>query len=610
LLLTGDPYDPGALRQRWVRWRSPERSRIVAGEPARLSELRDRWRKAGGADFSDTTGLVEFVARQAGLALERAERRVRGLRYKVPRFVYESILERPAFQGGLARLAWESGRDVAGVRHEAADYLSEIAATHSPYMIDLAAQLCRLMYTRAYGETLEYDRAQLERIYALAQRYPVCFLPSHRSNLDHLVLQYALYENGHPPNHTAGGINMNFLPLGPMFRRSGVFFIRRTFKDNEVYKFVLRHYVDYLIEKRFPLEWYIEGGRSRSGKLLPPRFGLLAYVVDAYRRAKSEDVILVPVSITYDQIQDVGSYVAEQQGAAKEREGFRWFLRVFRALKRRYGGIHIRFGEPLSLRETLGPPEPEAEPRIDEQNLELQKIAFETSVRINQATPMTPTAMVTLALLAAGDRALTVEETTAALEEVVEYARRRRLPTTEDLDLTTRARVETALQSLVENGVLTCYEGGPEAVYAIESDQHLTAAYYRNTVAHFFVAGAIAELSLLAAAEEHVDDRERRFWHETLRLRDLLKFEFFFSRRRLSGARSRGKRRCTTRTGSRRSPTGPSRCTRCSEAFVRSARTSCCGLSSRRTASWPTRSSATTPRSASRTTRCWPNASV
>ncbi len=99
------------------------------------------------------------------------------------------------------------------------------------------------------------------------------FLPSHKSNLDHLVLQYALHENGHPPNHTAGGINMNFFPVGPLVRRSGVFFIRRSFKDNPVYKFVLRQYIDYLIEKRFSLEWYIEGGRSRSGKLLPPSSG-------------------------------------------------------------------------------------------------------------------------------------------------------------------------------------------------------------------------------------------------------------------------------------------------------------------------------------------------
>ena len=98
---------------------------------------------------------------------------------------------------------------------------------------------------------------------------------------------------GLPPNHTAGGINMNFFPMGAVVRRTGIFFIRRSFKDNETYKFVLQHYIDFLIEKRFPLEWYIEGGRSRSGKLLPPRYGMLAYAVDAYRRGKSEDVFVI-----------------------------------------------------------------------------------------------------------------------------------------------------------------------------------------------------------------------------------------------------------------------------------------------------------------------------
>src|SRR6185295_3244252 len=235
-----------------------------------------------------------------------------------------------------------------------------------------------------------------------------------------LVLQYALHENGHPPNHTAGGINMNFFPVGPLIRRSGVFFIRRTFKDNPIYKFVLRQYVDYLIEKRFSLEWYIEGGRSRSGKLLPPRFGMLAYVVDAFRRAKSEDVYLIPVAIAYDQIQDVHDYVAEQRGAAKSKESFGWFVQVIRKLRRNAGEIHIRFGEPLSLKATLGAPDPRAEPDPDERNLDIQKLAFEVAVRINAATPITPTSLVTLSFLGFGDRAISVQELMLSLRNLVD----------------------------------------------------------------------------------------------------------------------------------------------------------------------------------------------
>lgn len=530
LATLGDPRDPGWLRQRWLARRQPDRARVVVAEPALLSDLRERWRRTCGTDFSQTTGLAEFVARQAAFALERAERRLRGSRYKIPRFVHEEILGRPAFRGGVARLARELGRAEPEIAREASGYLKEIAATHSRFVIDLAAHLIRLLYTQGYGERLHYDREQLREIYTLAQRYPVVFLPSHKSNLDHLVLQYALYENGHPPNHTAGGINMNFLPVGPIVRRSGVFFIRRTFKDNAVYKFVLRRYIDYLVEKRFPLEWYVEGGRSRSGKMLPPRFGLLAYVTDAYRRGKSEDVLLIPVSIAYDQIQDVGDYVAEQRGAAKQRESFGWFLRVLRQLRRRYGDIHIRFGDPLSLLKALGPPDMRGDVEADEHGLDVQKLAFEVAVRINRATPITPTSLVTLALLGIGERAVTVEETAAVLRNWLRYVKQRRLPATEDdLGLDTTEGVRRALAALVDSGVVSCFAEGPEAVYRIDPDQHLTAAYYRNTIIHFFVNGAIAELALLDTAEADGGDRLERFWQAAVELRDLLKFEFFFA---------------------------------------------------------------------------------
>jgi glycerol-3-phosphate O-acyltransferase len=136
---------------------------------------------------------------------------------------------------------------------------------------------------------------------------------------------------------------------------------------------------------------------------------------------------------------------------------------------------------------------------------------------------------VTLALLGRGDRAVTVEETVGILRNWIEYVRRRDLPTTEELHLDTPEGVKAALDALVQSGVVSCYAEGPEAVYAIGPDQHLTAAYYRNTIIHFFVSGSIAELALLRAAEDDVADRASEFWEEALRLRDLLKFEFFFA---------------------------------------------------------------------------------
>jgi glycerol-3-phosphate O-acyltransferase len=527
VLWLGDPRDPDLLRERLILRFAKGRVCIVAGEPARASELRERWRRNTTSETGATLGFAQFVVRQAHLALERAERRLRGARYKIPRFVREEILARPAFRGEIALLAARLGRSADDVIKEAEADLREIAAAHRPTVIDLVVQIWRWSITRGYGGVLHYDSGALDRIRALSQHHSVVFLPTHKSNLDHAVLQVLLHENGMPQNHTAGGINMNFFPAGPLVRRAGVFFIRRSFKDDEIYKSVLRHYVDYLVEKRFPLEWYIEGGRSRSGKLLPPRFGLLAYVVDAYRRGRCEDVHLIPVSIAYDQISDVSDYAAEQRGGEKEREGIGWLIRFLRRLGKRYGRVHVRFGEDVSLAKALGAPNPNAAPDPNEQSLALQKLAFEVCVRINRATPITPISLVCLSLLGRGDRALTAEELRASLSNLVDYVHARALPVTEEIALDAAGLVPV-LEHLVQNGLLHRYDEGPEVVYGIAPDQHLAAAYYRNTVIHYFVTGAIAELALLRAAEPGVADRRAEFWNAALALRDLLKFEFFF----------------------------------------------------------------------------------
>ena len=220
LLRFGDPRDPGRLRAAWIDRFGKDRIQIIAAEPAPVSNLRERWRAASGKYVAETLGLGPFVAKQAALALDRAERRLRGARYKVPRFVHEEILSRPSFVGGLDALSRKAKRDPKSVRREAARYLKEIAANHSPFMIDLFAQISRSSSTRGY-DALNFDAASLERVRELAQQHPVAFLPTHKSNLDHMVMFRMLHEDGMPPNHTAGGINMNFFPLGPIARRAG-----------------------------------------------------------------------------------------------------------------------------------------------------------------------------------------------------------------------------------------------------------------------------------------------------------------------------------------------------------------------------------------------------
>ena len=526
LLVFGDPRDPNVGRQRWVRTFQPDRIRIVVGESALKSNLESRWSDPTGRGPAEGTSLPEFIALKAWLALERAERALRGARYKVPKFLREDLYWSRGFQRGVSRLAIREDVPLNKMQRKTAHYLKEIAATHSPYVIDIVTGIMAWVLSLGY-QRLEYSTEDLHELYQIGETHPLVFLPSHKSNSDHLVLQYVLYQNEFPPNHTAGGINLNFFPIGLLLRRTGIFFIRREFKTNEPYKFVLRQYVDYLLEKRFPLEWYLEGGRSRTGKLRTPRLGMLSYVVDTYLRGLVDDVVFIPVSIAYDQISDIGAYATEQLGGKKEEESFAWALRFIGNLHRRYGSAHVRFGAPLSLRDSL----PMGTDLTTERGRYIiPKMAFEISNRINDATAITPISLVTLALLSRPDQGLTVDEGVDALVPFVDYVRERDLPTTAPGVGVTRGVVEAALDTLVTSNVVSRVEGLADVVYVIEQDQHLAAAYYRNTIIHFFVDRSILEVAVAGMLRDGSAGMDALL-ARAFGWRAILKFDFFFEGR-------------------------------------------------------------------------------
>ncbi|MFO7298756.1 MAG: 1-acyl-sn-glycerol-3-phosphate acyltransferase [Actinomycetes bacterium] len=510
----GDPRDPRWLRAWWTLIFKPSRVVRVSGAGASVSELRRAYEES-----EDIDGLVPFVTRRAWRALDVEERGVLGNRYKVPRFVPEAILSRRSFRESITEAARAQGLDPESAMRLAERNLDEIAATHSPYAIDIIANLIHALYRQGYGR-IRYHADEVRRISDLNREHPVVFLPSHRSNLDRLTLQYLLWENDLPANHTAGGNNLDFFPVGPLMRRTGVFFIRRSFKDDEIYKRVLRAYIDFLIEKRFNLEWYMEGGRSRSGRLAPPRFGLLSYVNDALRRGKADDVILVPVSITYDQIQDVPDYTREAQGRAKEKESVRWLVKAVRSLRKRYGDIHVRFGEHISLRSMTAAAEAE------EDSIVLQKVAFEAMRRVGLATPITPLAVVSIALLAERGTARDAGHLAGSCSRLLRFIHDRKLEMTDDLNLADPAVVTGLLEWLVETGNASAHEAGGRRVYWLDDTQMIQVSYYRNVVLHFFVPRAMAEIALASGASDPDDLIERM-----LELRDLLKFEFYFAER-------------------------------------------------------------------------------
>jgi len=502
-----NPRRPPMFWQRAIMRREPGRAQMVVAEPATVAALRERW---GG-----TGSFGHFVSRQAGLALDRAERALLGYRYKVPKDVAEAIEDSPEYRADVAALAARLGLTEPETAQRTRAALDGLVASMSPVAVDLLYGALRPLH--AYAWDVQADSAGLGRLRELNRRHALVFLPSHRSYADPLLLADVLAEHDFPRNHVVGGDNLRIWPISLLARRAGFVFIRRSSGDDEIYKLALREYLGYLLAKRFNLEWYMEGGRSRTGKLRPPRYGLLAYVADAVARGRADDACLVPVAITYDQLREVSAMAAEQGGAAKKSEGLSWLASYARGQLTRVGTVHICFAEPLSVREALGPSGQGGDP--DAQRLAVQKMAFEVAVRINRVTPVTATALVTLALLGVRDRALTLGQVRGVLEPLCAFLAERGLPYSGDV-LRTDTGVRQVLDALAQQNVVTIYTGGEEPVYAIERGQHLIAAFYRNSAIHHFVHRAIAELVLLRKPGER--------WDEAMRLRDQLKFEFFF----------------------------------------------------------------------------------
>jgi glycerol-3-phosphate O-acyltransferase len=252
------------------------------------------------------------VTRQATLTLEVQERGVRGTRYKVPRFVADSLAASPRFRSALAALASDLGRKPGELLPEARRYMKELISTPSAMFLDLRARLERFMMTQGYDKGFLYDPAELEELRGLIRTRPTVLLFTHKTYLDGVTPNALFYDNDMTMLHSFGGINLDFFGIGTLFRRSGMIFIRRSFSDTPVYKVVLRQYIAYLLEKRFPMSWALEGTRSRLGKLMPPRYGILKYVLDAAYDGGIEDVNIVPFVTSFDLIRD---------GAGADRSG-------------------------------------------------------------------------------------------------------------------------------------------------------------------------------------------------------------------------------------------------------------------------------------------------
>jgi len=437
----------------------------------------------------------------------------------------QEIMRADAFLEGIEELSREINTSRSRVEQMAERSFREMIACHEPIATAAWRTLGRALSRHC---RVHVDNQALVRLRELDQAHSIVWLPSHRSYLDMFFLEDVIQEAGISPAFVLGGDNLDFWPVGPVLRRAGLLYIRRNTHDDPVYRFALRSYLAHLVKEGRNLTWSIEGGRSRTGKLRPPCFGALRYVVDAAKENPEQpDVMVVPVSVVYDQLAEVATMTAEARGSEKKPEGIGWLLRFAKLQAGKRSNVRIDLDEPMPMRERIS--EIERDPRSEGKVVE--RLAVEICHRINRVTPAVPTAVVAFALLGA-ERALTLEETLEAMAPMLVYLRAHpTAPNTLEGQLDDPGWVRTTLDELAESGVLERYTGGDEIVWQIAPDQHLVAAFYRNTLIHLLVTRAIAELAMFMAREHAMGELTECIWNHAMSLRQLLKFEFFFASR-------------------------------------------------------------------------------
>jgi glycerol-3-phosphate O-acyltransferase len=345
--------------------------------------------------------------------------------------------------------------------------------------------------------------------------------------MDYLLLSYVLYHQGLVPPHIAAGINLNFWPAGPIFRRLGAFFIRRTFKGNKLYSTVFREYLGELFSRGYSVEYFVEGGRSRTGRLLDPKTGTLSMTLQAMLRGGSRPITFVPIYIGYEHVMEVGTYAKELRGAAKEKEGFLQMVRGLRKL-RNLGQGYVNFGEPLPLMNYLNKNVPEWRDAIDP--IEPQRPAWMTPtvndiaarlmVRINEAGAANAMNLCVTALLASRQRSLTREQLIEQLECYTQLLR--------NVPYSPEATVpDMSAEALLDHAMgMNKFETEKDSIgdiIILPREQAVLMTYYRNNIHHMLVMPSL----IAAIVQQHREISEAELLRQVSLVYPMLKSELF-----------------------------------------------------------------------------------
>jgi glycerol-3-phosphate O-acyltransferase len=481
---------PGCIRKIVLFFRHNRKAFIDFGTPVDLKTyLAER-----------TEGLTDAqIARELrSLLIDRIDAQKRiilGPVMKSRQQLKETVLQDPKIMEAIREEAGGGRKKLMAVRKKAGGYFDEIAADYNQTYVQFGHMILSRVWKRLF-DGIDVVTSELGAVREYARRGPLIYIPSHKSHVDYLALNYILFEHHMHIPRIAAGRNLAFWPMGNYFRKAGAFFIRRSFSGAKLYSRVFSRYIRALLQEGHPLEFYIEGGRSRSGKLILPKIGFLSILIEAFNEGYCDDLVFVPASIVYDRIPEERAYLNEMDGGVKEAESFKQMLKARHFLKRSYGKIYIRFGKPVSFKEYLDSADPETHQLH-------RQLALDLIRSINDVTLVTPLALVASAVLTTHRRGFHLPQLVETAGLIHRFLKSRSVPTAATLSDIEQACKDT-LDLLISWKVATALEDieGEERFYFVDDDKKPELEYYKNSIIHATVTYAFVAVSLLSGARE------------------------------------------------------------------------------------------------------------
>ena len=441
--------------------------------------------------------LVRTLQQQLTVYLDKQRASMLGPDLSDRRNLVDKLVYSPAIKHAIEAEAEKSGTSVRDARLLAKGYANEMVNDYSHSIVRGFYKFLTWLWTQLYDGV---EVHHFERVRELAADYELVYVPCHRSHVDYLLLSYVIYKRGLSIPYIAAGDNLDVPVLGPLLRGAVAFYIRRSFRGNALYTAVLREYMHTLITRNTPIEYFIEGGRSRSGRLLPPKMGMLAMTVHSQLRQTNKPVVFIPTYIGYERIMEGGTYVGELKGKPKESESLIGLLKVGRKIERIFGTVHLSFGKPLYLSEFMQKfdvpanslPADRTDTPLDEKTSAMvDNIGVKVMQHINKAAVVTPVSLLSLVLLSAPKAAL---DENSCREQIALYqGLAQQLAYSDDTVIT-----DMSPQQIIDYGIkLKLIERTPHIlgdIIQIAGKQAALLSYFRNNILHVFIL-----LSFLAA---------------------------------------------------------------------------------------------------------------